>query len=403
MGSRLTGGAAHGAASRCFLLFGRLGRLGLLGLLASGCCCVSGGPLGFWGIQDDVVEKVQDISLRAEIRDLERTKGPEASQRLLAIYGGTKGSLKVQGEALRALGRLGRREDVPALLEMSRWNDLGPRGTRVPSEFPWIMPVLADIGGPEACAALAGFLQDRLVRLAYDGVGHSVDVQDLAAAVEKAQCLPQEEVRAVVRRYAEDLWVAGSVQLPALRFLAERGDPWAAARLTEYEELKQIVDPAEIERLLLRTDVPWWLRWRKMDYLSLYSPRWMLPAGQVHVGGGTAPLSRENLLDTYFALLGSVYQAAPPRPDDFRYKFQNWVDRICRNEQAAWVRGDPAEYFRAKRAQFREALPPEEFERMDRWLRYAEDSNVYWEQERAWAAAGGYPAPRPTGPESPDW
>lgn len=346
------------------------------------------GEVTLGGVAEEGWQKIRDAGYRAEIRELERKGGAEASRRLLELAREPKASYKITVEAIHAIGRLGRREDVSGLMQYSGWNRDG-----IPSGLSWTTDALADIGGPEACAALTELLRDRLPGLARRNYLSDVDIGHLATAVERAECLNQEDLRSVLWTHGSDLWVAENVQQGALRFLADRGDAKASSRVVEYAELLAISDAdyLAVEELVVRSDLPWWLRARVMSGYN-YSG---------YGGYVAALLPRERLFDTHFRVLLSVYAAAPPEEEQRRGELGRWTDRIAWNPRASWDGGQPAAYFAQKREEYQATLPADLYARVSPWIDDAEAKNAYHEVRRRRDA--GEQLPLPNVPELPKW
>lgn len=109
----------------------------------------------------------------------------------------------VREAAAKALGEIGAASAIGPLFTTLHDKEVSLRQYAAKS--------LGKIGGPEACRFLVASLHDR-----FDRPGFSLEIRTLAEAIDRAKCLPSEELLDRLRNFGRNLWTAETLQHSAL-------------------------------------------------------------------------------------------------------------------------------------------------------------------------------------------
>ncbi len=357
-------------------------------------CCGGGGGFISLTLADMVGLGETSQQLRryeratVEVRRIEKQGGEEAARRLWEIIekGVGEHRVAVPYEAIAALGRLGRREDAPRIAQWAR--DQGPSRSQPVGGS--VLTALGAIGGPDACQYFQEFLE--AIPTARDR--GDVDIVGWAAAVRQAGCLSEEEVRRVLWGFGRDRWTSSYwFHRRVLEVLQGMGEEEAGPLFARYERLTHEAAeqgyPVERARaVLLDTSLPWWVRGSVMNRFK------------------SRPGLKEDLFDTYFAVVSDVYQNKPDLRGAENFFVDHWGWGLVSSKASAWDRTTAAEYLEGKREEFRASMPAEAFAPMNRLIDALQDRQRRWEEQRArdeareeGKAAG--PSPRPAPPRPP--
>jgi len=294
-------------------------------------------------------QKKRDKEYVRKINKLEKEKSSEAAGELFKIYHEYTGSPSVKGEALRAVGRMKRQEDVQKLIELNEKEDNRPERQSCCS-YPLVMEALGGIGGPEACRYLTEYLRERLKPPRYE-----VDVKPLVTAIKKAGCLPEEELRNILWGYIRNIWTSHELHKTALQFLQDAGDIDAIALRDKYKKIgkevyyeRGIQPPLEkAKSYILDPTLPWWFKDGLMQSIRFYRN-----------------VPKEDLLDLCFAMAARLYSEMPNLPLG-KMEIKDWGTSMIGFEESRWGKSEGDEYFKNKQKFYHETLSPEAFKLME--------------------------------------
>ena len=315
-------------------------------------------------------QKKRDKEYVRKINKLEKGKSSEASGELFKIYHEYTGSRSVNGEALRAVGRMKRQEDVKKLIELNEKEDNRPERQSCCS-YPLVTEALGEIGGPEACRYLTEYLRVRLKPPRY-----LVDVKPLVTAIQTAECLPQEELRSILWGYIRNVWTSYELHKTALQFLQDSGDSDAVALGKKYKEIGKevysgsgIATPIEkVTSYILDPTLPWWFKGGMMQSIRFYRN-----------------VPKEDLLDLCFAMAAKLYSEMPNLPLE-KMEIKDWGTSMIGFEESRWGKSEGDEYFKNKLEHYHETLSSEAFKLMeeliDTFIKYFHEDRIRKEQKR---------------------
>lgn len=298
--------------------------------------------------------RVQDPTVQEHVAKALVKIGTPAVQPLIStITGTTEAPRPFQDSWIinKALWTLGELTDARAVEPLTAWFEKNAPGESADFSFPSRVAALGKIGGPEACRFLVASLHDR-----FDRPGFNLEIGTLAEALDRAKCLPGEELLDRLRNFGRNLWAAETLQRSALEFLRNCGDLEAASTLTRYRGLvgetrKPVYSVPTIEearRILTDPQLPLWLKERIMTHIA-----WNLEA------------AKTELLDLSLGIAAVEYSQHPDVLPG-RSNPKAWGAAIVSGSQKAT--GSPEEvreFLERRRRSYRVQLTSEAFARQE--------------------------------------